>query len=306
MIRTRNTIVNAWLQQSEEVRNAISLIEIYESESFARYLRYKELHDLRRAIDKIWRLDSIQTTFSLRDTEYHFPVNLDYFFDKINEIMMEDYTPTKEDALKCKMSVNMSKSCIVEHKYTYKQHGYKVIDGSALCNERRKWIHQFDTFDAILFVAALDNYNSVTSGDMLGNTRNAMHEALALFDEICNSKWLRKTETILFLNRDDLFREKLTQQISLSVCFSASVGWKGTEWEGPDYTPIVDYDYEDKQHYDECYAVAIDFIRTTFSEIKFVTCHVVSVTSNLNQVERIFWDVQNIVIRANLEKGGLV
>eukprot|EP01083_Nonionella_stella_P050312 133838_1 len=208
------------------------------------------------------------------------------------------------------MSVNMSKSCSIEHKYAYKTVDYKVIDGSALSNERRKWIHQFDTFSAILFVAALDNYNSVTSGDMMGNTCNAMHGAIALFDEICHLKWFRKTETILFLNRDDLFREKLTQQISLSVCFSASVGWKGTEWEGPDYTPIVDYDYEDKQHYDECYAAAIHFIQDAFSE-KLVRGHqfyhhVISATSNLNQVKSIFVDVQNIVIAANLTRGGLV
>lgn len=36
-----------------------------------------------------------------------------------------------------------------------------------------------------------------------------MQEALTLFDSICNSKWFVKTSIILFLNKIDLFKDKL-------------------------------------------------------------------------------------------------
>ena len=36
-----------------------------------------------------------------------------------------------------------------------------------------------------------------------------MHEALMLFDSICNSQWFVNTSVILFLNKLDLFRQKL-------------------------------------------------------------------------------------------------
>jgi guanine nucleotide-binding protein G(i) subunit alpha len=36
-----------------------------------------------------------------------------------------------------------------------------------------------------------------------------MQEALTLFDSICNSRWFVKTSIILFLNKIDLFAEKL-------------------------------------------------------------------------------------------------
>lgn len=36
-----------------------------------------------------------------------------------------------------------------------------------------------------------------------------MQEALNLFDSICNSRWFTKTQIILFLNKIDLFKEKL-------------------------------------------------------------------------------------------------
>jgi guanine nucleotide-binding protein subunit alpha len=36
-----------------------------------------------------------------------------------------------------------------------------------------------------------------------------MHEGLMLFDSICNSHWFKDTSIILFLNKIDIFREKI-------------------------------------------------------------------------------------------------
>ena len=38
-----------------------------------------------------------------------------------------------------------------------------------------------------------------------------MQEALTLFDSICNSRWFIKTSIILFLNKIDIFKEKLSK-----------------------------------------------------------------------------------------------
>jgi hypothetical protein len=43
------------------------------------------------------------------------------------------------------------------------------------------------------------------------NTQNRMVESLQLFDEICNSRWFRETSMILFLNKRDVFAEKIEQ-----------------------------------------------------------------------------------------------
>ncbi len=69
---------------------------------------------------------------------------------------------------------------------------------------------------------------------------NRMHEAIQLFDEICNSKWFKSTSMILFLNKSvrfvpvevfccapvahrrcvqDLFKDKI-QNVDMNVCFS--------------------------------------------------------------------------------------
>ena len=48
--------------------------------------------------------------------------------------------------------------------------------------------------------------------------QNRMMESMKLFDSICNNKWFTETSIILFLNKKDLFEEKIKKS-SLSVCF---------------------------------------------------------------------------------------
>jgi len=57
---------------------------------------------------------------------------------------------------------------------------------------------------------------------------NRMEESLQLFEEICNSVWFDKIDMILFLNKRDLFEEKITRS-PLSKYF-------------PDYTGDDEYD----------------------------------------------------------------
>jgi hypothetical protein len=46
-----------------------------------------------------------------------------------------------------------------------------------------------------------------------------MEESLKLFEEISNSKWFAFTTIILFLNKSDIFKEKIRKR-DLSKCFS--------------------------------------------------------------------------------------
>ena len=52
-----------------------------------------------------------------------------------------------------------------------------------------------------------------------------MDEALRLFNSILNNKWFLDTSVILFLNKKDLFQEKIKEK-PLSECF---VDYKGKE-----------------------------------------------------------------------------
>ena len=52
-----------------------------------------------------------------------------------------------------------------------------------------------------------------------------MQESLKLFDSICNNKWFTDTSIILFLNKKDLFEEKIRKS-PLTICFTEYAGKK--------------------------------------------------------------------------------
>lgn len=56
--------------------------------------------------------------------------------------------------------------------------------------------------------------------------QNRMHESLKLFDSICNNKWFKDTSIILFLNKKDIFEEKIKKS-PLTLCFPDYTGKGG-------------------------------------------------------------------------------
>ena len=127
--------------------------------------------------------------------------------------------------VRCYMSRAICYMLYVIHVYsmlyvihaTYMLYGkFKMLDVGGQRSERRKWIHCFDCVNSVLFCASLSAYDQKLRED---DTQNRMKEAILLFDEICNSPWFRDTKFILFLNKIDLFREKI-EKVPLSVCFT--------------------------------------------------------------------------------------
>lgn len=97
-------------------------------------------------------------------------------------------------------------------------------------NERKKWIHCFEGVDAVIFVAAISEYDQKLFED---STKNRMVrvllfrfkcnmltllsvlcyslfqvEALDLFEEICNNIFFSESSIMIYLNKRDLFEAK--------------------------------------------------------------------------------------------------
>lgn len=62
--------------------------------------------------------------------------------------------------------------------------------------------------------------------DKLAALQNRMMESMKLFDSICNNKWFTDTSIILFLNKKDLFEEKIKKS-PLTICFPEFTGESG-------------------------------------------------------------------------------
>jgi len=134
----------------------------------------------------------------------------------------------------------------------------------------------FENVTAVLFVAALSEYDQVLYED--GKT-NRTKEALDLFEEICNSKWFNETSMILFLNKSDLFAEKI-KKIPLTTCFS-------------DYSGSLD-DFESCSKY-----LQDQFMLRNHNQNKQVYVHITCAT-NTDNIATVFDATKDIILRNNI------
>ncbi len=97
---------------------------------------------------------------------------------------------------------------------------FNMVDVGGQRSERRKWIHCFESVTAVLFCVAISAYNQRLFED---HTVNRMHESLQLFGDISHGPWFKETPIILFLNKRDIFEEKI-KVVPLTVCFPEFTG----------------------------------------------------------------------------------
>jgi guanine nucleotide-binding protein G(o) subunit alpha len=147
-------------------------------------------------------------------------------------------------------------------------------------SERKKWIHCFEDVTAIIFCVALSEYDQVLYED---ESTNRMHESLRLFDSICNNKWFVNTSIILFLNKKDLFQDKIKRS-PLNICF--------TEYTGPN-------EFDSAAEY-----IQAQFVAKNKSTAKEIYCHLTCATDTQN-VQFVFDAVTDVIITINLKGCGL-
>jgi guanine nucleotide-binding protein G(o) subunit alpha len=181
--------------------------------------------ELGEKVVKLHQSASVQKAIG-NSHEFQFPERATYFFDNIDRICSPDFKPTTEDIL----SVRRRTTGVHEINFVSDGVVFRMIDVGGQRSERRKWFHCFEDVTAIIFIVAISEYNQVLFED---EKTNRMHESLTLFEEIAGSKWFEKTAIILFLNKKDLFKEKI-EKYDLKICFP---NYKG----GCDYEKALQY-----------------------------------------------------------------
>jgi len=225
---------------------------------------------------RLWNDEAIQHTFENR-AHYQLNDSTKYFLDKILEMSKPGYIPSEQDVLRSRVRT----TGIVENEFVIDGNQFKMFDVGGQRNERKKWIHCFENVTAVLFVAAISEYDQVLYED---ENMNRVVEALNLFEEICNSRWFRETSMILFLNKRDLFAEKIRQ------------------------VPLVDYfpDYQGGEEESEGYRFMQDQFETrNRNPEKQIYTHITCATDTGN-IAAVFNAVKDIIIRKSLNEAGLV
>ncbi|KAF9065081.1 alpha subunit of G-protein [Rhodocollybia butyracea] len=140
----------------------------------------------------------------LLDNRYQILRKSEYFLDALPRILAENYLPSDADITRCYIRTTGI------HATSFSMKGsesFTLLDFGGQRSERKKWINCFKDAGIVIFVASLDEYDEGLFEDP---TINRMQEALALFDSIVNSRWFIETPMVLFLNKIDLFSEKIS------------------------------------------------------------------------------------------------
>jgi len=159
------------------------------------------------------------------------------------------------------------------------------VDVGGQRSERKKWIHCFEDVIGVLFCVGISAFDQTLYED---NQTNRLTEDLKLFQDICISKWFTSTAIILFLNKSDLFKEKLFEGKSISQVF-------------PEYNGGSDY------------LNSINFLREKFTDVvdpvtkkrKDVFCHLTTATDTEN-VRFVFEDVREYIFNDIFKRAGLM
>ncbi|CAH8503232.1 unnamed protein product [Heterobilharzia americana] len=197
------------------------------------------------ALKRLWYDPGVQVAVS-RSREFQLNDSASYFLDSLDRLSSTGYIPTQQDVLRTRVRTGG----IVETHFSFK--GLNISE-----------------------------YDLTLAED---EEMNRMMESMRLFSSICNNQCFAETSIILFLNKRDLFEDKIMKS-PLTICF-------------PDY--IGGNNYEE----------ASEYIRSRFENLntrsgsKDVYSHFTCATDTSN-IQFVFDAVTDVIIKNNLKDCGL-
>ena len=166
-------------------------------------------NDLKPMLSSLWNDAGIQEAFERRN-EYQLTDSVGYFFQHLDRIASPGYTPNKQDILRARKATRG----IHEFPLTIKKVPFVFIDVGGQRTERAKWFHCFDkeaNVKAILFLASMSEFDQRL---MEFHPKNRLEESVDIFNTIVNHHFFARMDFILFLNKEDLLREKVGKRRS--------------------------------------------------------------------------------------------
>jgi len=153
------------------------------------------------AIKELWSDSGIQECYSRRNG-YQLTDSAKYYITDIDRISSIDYLPTQQDILRVRIPTNG----INEYTFELESIIFRMVDVGGQRSERRKWIHCFENVTSIIFIVALSEFDQRL---FESKNENRLEESKALFKTIVTCEWFQNSSVILFLNKNDLFEEKI-------------------------------------------------------------------------------------------------
>lgn len=229
------------------------------------------------AIKNLWNDPAIKKAFEKR---YQFQVyeQVAFFFDHIDRISNPNFKATEEDFIKARMPT----TGVAETMFELEKHKFRVVDVGGQRSERKKWVSCFPDVTCVLFVAALSEIDQALYEE---SGINRLKESLDLFEITVNNEYFSETPVILFLNKEDILRDKLDKGIDPSLYFTNYNG-------GCNYDLITTY-------------LKAEFLARNKTNKREVFVRLTNATDRKN-MKFVFDAVTSIILQARLESVGFI
>ncbi|KAI5949454.1 GPA2 [Candida theae] len=200
-------------QDAPEVVNGTWRKHVLDYDSLNEVLDYEILLDgtndavfdpsIAEKIERIYNTPEVKDFMIHKQGQFYLIDSTEYFMTNLKRIAQPDYVPSTTDVLRTRKKTSGIFDFVFDMGNDLHIH---MFDVGGQRSERKKWIHCFDNVTLIIFCVSLSEYDQVLLEE---NNQNRLEESIALFDSVVNSRWFARTSIVLFLNKIDVFAEKL-------------------------------------------------------------------------------------------------
>ncbi|KAF8893912.1 guanine nucleotide binding protein, alpha subunit [Infundibulicybe gibba] len=210
-----------------------------------------------------------------------------FFLDSLERVTSPKYVPSDDDILRARLKT----LGVSEHRFKLKagnmiSHDWRVFDVGGARSLRAAWVPFFDNMDAIIFLAPISCFDQVLAEDP---SVNRLEDSILLWKSIVSSQLLRGTDLVLFLNKIDILKTKLSAGIKFNQ-YVVSYGDRVNDFES-----------------------VSNYLKKKFAGLhrhhspmpRAFYCHLTAVT-DVQSTQHILGNVKDMVVRQNLEESNLV
>eukprot|EP01130_Rhizamoeba_saxonica_P007234 TRINITY_DN291_c0_g2_i2.p1 TRINITY_DN291_c0_g2~~TRINITY_DN291_c0_g2_i2.p1 ORF type:complete len:203 (-),score=47.90 TRINITY_DN291_c0_g2_i2:43-651(-) len=196
----------------------------------------------------------------------------------IDRLSAPGCVPTHDDILRCRQrTTGIATATFPFHKYYF-----NLVDVGGQKTERRKWPLVAENPTGMLFFASLIDFDLPLPGD---EEHTRMEDSLDVWDEMVNGPIFENATCILFLNKSDLFEDKI-ERVKMKRTF-------------PDYRGGHDFDAGAEY-------IAMKYIdRVTQKDTSSIYVHI-TCAIDTNAMNAVFDSVTEQIFKQRLASAGLI
>lgn len=156
-------------------------------------------------ISLIWQDEASQKCWQ-RANEFDLPESTAYYMSSIERLATEPFTPSQEDVLRLRLPTSET----TVNDFTNDGWTFRITDIGGQKGSRRRWVRIFDGINAIIFLAALSEYDQVWHlEDEEEEGKNRLELSLEIFQEVLRYPGFDRTSIIVFLNKTDVLEQRI-------------------------------------------------------------------------------------------------